>query len=459
MRSRAFCVFTFDGYGLPVAERLQQEGHDVLVGQVENQEDVLSPLEASVERESEEVRQRRLSQYDGILDKQPAHKVIEKLRRRKKPTEIFLFFDLNHLYRIADQVRDLGFPGNFPTLEDYNLEIDREAAKRFVAERYPMVRVAQNHRFKRVAQARRFLKDTDDVWVLKGLEEDARTVVPDVDDPTLAAGQVLEALESSPESYESAGFLLELRIARALELTPQKLYWHGEPLAAFLCIENKPLGAGNVGPMTDCAMDLGFPLDLDAKIVQMAFPPAIDDMARSRSGLFVWDASLLFDPRTGRATFGEFCANRVGYNSFYTELALAGSAGEYFSRVSAGRSPYYEAVAASCRLFNLHAGAGTGIEWKTGLDDAIWLRDARRSSGRIETAGYKDDLAVLTGGGKSVGEAVRRLYRAVDGFSFEGAYYRPKSDFLSRDYPDAILNRLDFGLQRGLYKIGFGIGA
>lgn len=460
-----YVVFSFDGYGLPIAYQLQQEGKDVLVAMVEDQEDVLSELEQGLPPEDECVKERRLKLYDGLLEKQPARKVIEKLERDKCPRETFAFFDLNHLFRYAERARDVGCHGNFPAAEDYRYEIDRELAKGFVDENYPKVQAGRNVRFNRASEAKKFLDGSDELWVLKGLEEDARTVVPDVDDVDLAREQILDALATHRAEYENAGFILELRIPNVMELTPEKVYYDGQPVATTLCIENKPIGAGNVGPMTDCAQDLVFSTDLDDRINKMAFPPVVDEMARQHRGLFVWDASLLIDGRTGRVYFGEYCANRPGYNCLYTQLCLAGSATRFFECLARGQSPYGEhSVAASVRVFSFHEDeggqplAGARVRHLPRVSNELWLLDVRQHRGSLVSAGYKDTLGVITGNGRSVAEAARRAYRNVDGFSFEGAYYRPEFDFTTRDYKTSIVNRLDYGLQRGYYRTSFGFG-
>jgi hypothetical protein len=460
-----YIVFTFDGYGLPIAWQLQQEGREVLVAQVHDQSDCLSELEKNIPAEHKTGKARRLSLYDGLLEKSPAGEVMQRIRKINDPENYFVFFDLNHLCRYAEQVAELGFHGNFPTTRDYVYEIDRNLAKEFVEKEYPGVVVGSKKRFNKVSAAKSFLEKSDELWVLKGLEEDARTVVPDVEDTDLARGQIIEALTNSADEYESAGFILELRIPSAIELTPQKLYYNGEPVTTLMCIENKPFGAGNIGPMTDCAQDLVFATDQDEKINIIAFPPAVDEMAKQRKGLFVWDASLLIDSRSGKMYFGEFCGNRHGYNTLYSEIALAGSPSKYFESLVAGKTPYADnAVATSVRLTNLHTDADgrplaeARIEYKPNIEKNLWLRDAKGIRKNFVSAGYKADLAVITGAGRSTAEAATKMYRNVDGFSFEGAYYRPMFDFCSREYKTSIVNRLEYGLQKGLFKIGFGLG-
>ncbi|MEZ0325033.1 MAG: hypothetical protein ACAH95_03945 [Fimbriimonas sp.] len=457
-----YAVFTFDGYGLAIANRLRAEGRDVVVGQVSDRALVCSELEQNMAEEPESEKERRLGPFDGVLPKVPAAELVEKVR--KHADNWFVFSDLNHLFRVTEGLRETGCPGIYPTEEDYLLEIDRERAKDFVAENYPSVKVGQKKGFSKAAQAKRFLKGSEEMWVLKGLAEDARTVVPDVEDLDLAHGQVLDALGQHSEEYEGAGFILELLIPNAIELTPQKIYLDGNPVATCMCIENKPLGAGNVGPMTDCAQDLVFRTEMDDPINAIAFPPAVDEMAKQRQGLFYWDASLLINPRTGGVFFGEFCANRVGYNCLYTEIALCGSASGYFEALAQGKDPYpIGSVAGSCRLFNLNrdgAGApmaGGTVDYKPRVEEGLWLKDVRKQGRRLVSAGYCDAIGVITGAGNSVGEAAKRLYKRVDEFSFEGAFYRPHFDFVSREYRSSMINRLNYGLQRSFYKIGFGL--
>jgi phosphoribosylamine-glycine ligase len=443
---------------------LLREGHDVVVAQVEEQTEVLSELEKNVRPEDPVERERRLALYDGLLEKQPASKVVEQLERGKDRDETYLYFDLNHLFRYSERLAPLGYPGNYPTAEDYRLEIDRELAKKFVDEHYPQVRVGENHRFRKAEEARAFLQGNDELWVLKGLEEDARTVVPDVEDADLARDQILDALFQAREEYESAGFLLERRIPAMLEFTPQRIYVDGEVVSTLMVLENKSLGAGNVGPLTDCAQDLTFAIDPDDRISRIAFPPIVDEMARNHRGVFYWDASLLIDGRNGKIYFGEFCANRPGYNALYNQMGLVGSASKYFEGLAKGKDPFPDnQVGVAVRVFNLHeddAGwplAGAAIDYRPRSESDLWLTDLRCARGRLTTAGTKDTLGVATGSGRSVADAARRAHRAIDELSFEGAFYRPMFDLLTREYKTSILNRMDYGLERGFYKVGFGV--
>ena len=459
-----YIIFSYGGHGLAIAHRLQQDGCDVLVGQVEHKSDTLSKIE-DVGAETPHQKKKRLQLFDGIINKCPAHELITRMKKMRNTDDHFVFFDLNNLYKFADEVKDLGFHGNFPTEDDLLLEIDRDRAKRFAEKNYPRLHVPATKGFSDTAAAITFLSSTNDLWVLKGKDDEARTIVPDDLDGQLANRQLIDALENNPGPYEKTGFTLELLIPSIVELTPEKLYYDGVPIATTVGIENKPLGSGNIGIQTGCATDLVFPTNLNDDINNIAFPAVVDEMAKRHKGLFIWDASILIDRTSGRMYFGEYCSNRPGYNSFFTELALAGSAKGFFEAVVDFKNPFdCSMVGASARMFNLHRDEETGsivtgkqIVYKDEVANNVWLWDARKDNNKITCVGTDENLAVITAAGHSIDESVEQLYHAVNAFSFEGVYYRPQFDFVSKDYASSILNRLDYGLQKNLYKIGFAV--
>ena len=458
-----YAVFTFSGDGLPVAHRLQQEGHDVVVGMVEDIADVFPDGEAP-RPEDALTRDRRLSLYDGLLQKKSARALVRELTDAKRTAETFVLFDRNHLFKFASSVSSTGFQGNFPLEEDYRFENDRDDAKRFVREHYPLLAVAEVREFSSVSDAAEFLKSTDELWVLKGRADGAATFLPDVDDAVLAGKQVIQQLESNRSAYELQGFILEPLISSVVELTPQRMYYDGEPIATTLDIENKPFGSGNVSIQTGCAQDLVFPIADGDRIGELAFPPIVQELAKRRRGLFYWDASLLIDRRSRKIHFGEFCSNRPGFNSLFSELAQCKSVHDYFSSAVRKRSPFtLGTLGCSVTLFNpatdrdhhCHPPASVPIEYKAKVAGGLWLWDVKLEKNRLVSAGDDDNLGVITGSGTSIESAVNQMYRNVDDFSFVGVYYRPKFDYLSMDYPTSIVNRLNYGLERGLYQIPF----
>ncbi len=459
-----YIIFTFDGSGIPVAQHLHLEGQDVVLAQVEHMRSLAAEGEDEY-IENRKDKEMRLEGFDGLVKKKPAEEILKEMKTYKNPQDYFVFFDTNGLYALAEQIKDLGFHGNFPTREDYLFEVDRDKAKEFVKKHYSKLNIARKKEFTSISDAKKFLANTDEVWVLKGNSDSTNAFVPDVDDPVLAAHQVIETLDKDSDSYQSEGFILELLIPSVMEITPEKIYYDGEPVAVTVDIENKPIGSGNISIQTGCAADLVFPIPDSDRINQIAFPPIIDEIAKKHKGLFYWDASILINKRDGKMYFGEFCPNRPAYNASFTEFAQCGSVHEFFEKVSQKKNPFtLGTVATSIRIFNFHRDndtqqilGGLTVDFAPEVEKDIWLWDVKKKGKKLVNIGYGDVIAVITGSGTSVEEAVNRMYRNLEKFSFLGAYYRPKADYLSLGYSTSILNRLNYGMERGLYQIPFNV--
>jgi len=460
-----FVFITYSGLSLPIAYKLQQEGNEVIVGQIESIKDYVMEEESKKATEKEFNRERRLRLFRNMLKMQAAERVVDSLKTVNNLQDYFIFFEENNLYRWADKIRDLNVHGNFPTKEDYLFEIDRDHAKEFVRKNYSKLYIPEVKEFTKAIEAVNFLKETNEIWVLKGKHDHAKTYVPTMNDAGLAKGQIIEMLNNFPQEYERLGFILELFIPSIIELTPEKMYYDGVPLLTTMNFENKSFGSGNISIQTGCAEDLIFPTDMEDKINKICFPPIIDEMARQHKGLFIWDASILINKRDGKMYFGEFCSNRPGYNSFFTELAQVGSVSNFFEKIIRKQSPFtMGTVGTSVRLFNLnrdeneHVAANITIDYSPEIEKDLWLWDVRKNQrGKLVTVGSDWNLAIITGAGKSIDEAVAKMYKNVEGLAFVGAYYRSKDDYLSLDYSTSIINRLNYGLERGLYRLPFNV--
>src|SRR5262245_37771809 len=125
-------IFTYSGDGLPIADKLQQEGCEVVVGMVHDKATIHSAKECEQRPETAEAKRRRLALFDGLIEKRPADVLIEEMRSYEHPEEYFVFFDRNHLFRFSDQIADMPFHGNFPAEADYLFERDRDQAKQLL---------------------------------------------------------------------------------------------------------------------------------------------------------------------------------------------------------------------------------------------------------------------------------------------------------------------------------------
>lgn len=448
-----YVIFTYSGEGLPIAEKLKAEGQDVTVAMIQKQADTLldEDKKDAIPEDPEETKT-RLALYDGIFKKYPAETVVRNLKKVKNKGDYFLFFDFNHAFKYAEELAGMGFNGNFPTAWDRKMEADRDAAKEIVAEHYPEVQVARKEHFETVEDLMKVIDDLfeTDVWVLKPMSDNARTKVPDSPDPQIAKQEIMDALEADPEGYESEGFELELMIPDVVEITPEKVYYNGKALYATIDIEAKRLGTSD-GPMTGCAADLVFPIDMQSRIARIAFPKYVDELAKQHEGLFIWDISLLIDRRTGKIYMGEFCPNRPGYNAFYTELALLPYVTQWFEDVVAGKNPMNGAqkFGASVRLFQVkEKGKKEGIGLT--IDDlkapSLWIIDGRvGDDGSPETVGYIWDVGVATGAGPDPTTAAYEAYRNAEGLLFEGKTLgRSRGDYLGDDSKDSLQMRYSY---------------
>lgn len=447
-----FC--SFDGIGYGVAYRLLQEGHSVTVAQIQDNKE----LGNGDKPEDPEMKRRRLSCYSGILKKLPMPQMLIQMRAEKNKDDCFVIFDFNNLWKYAEMVQKMGFKnGFFPTKADYEMESDREAAKEIVKKHYPGLTIGDVKEFKKAQDGIQFLQEAQDetMWVLKGNDDCAQTVCPDTKIPTLAKEELTTQLEKDGPNYEKGGYILEEKIMEPFEMTPEAQWYNGKLIAITVDIENKPMGAGNIGKQCGCAQNIVFEIDPESKIAEAAFPPYIHEQAAKRKGLFVFDAGLLL--KDGKLYFTEFCSQRWGWDSFYTQLSMCESVGSYFEALVAGQNPYKYKFGAATRGFNIDIGSDKmtvkdrKMSWLDETDKDTWLYDMKMKDGCAINAGCAFDLVVFTGGSNTFEGAVNKAYKAAEGFSFSNMIYRPKFDFNSTEYQTSIPNRYEEGRVEGLY--------
>lgn len=464
MTTMKYYVFTFSLEGAPIAMRLEKEGNDVTLCVIHDQKETLTSLEAETPLEVPFQQSRRLRAFDGLVKRKiSAEDAMAELLSMPptKRQDVFVFFDSNTAFRFAQRLRGQGFKGNAPTEEDRLFEVDRKRAKDFVKMHYPGVSVGETVEFKSAEEAKEFVKATEECWVVKSNSDAIATFVPAGDDVETCREEVLTHLEAMASDLESAGFLLEPKIMQPVEVTPQAVFYNGKLLYTSIDLEVKRLGDEDLGAMTACAADLVLPMSEHAKLAEIAFPEKIWDLASAHDGLFFWDISLIFDRVTGKAYMGEFCPNRPGYNSFYTELTLAPSATQWFQDVVAGKNPmlHGKMAGASVRIFNIPSFEGTSAavpEDKTLLFgrnalSGIWLLDGVREGELIKSNGYSWNQAVMTGAGADPGIAARQAFGRLEDFALEGGMHRTMLDFLTTGYPTSILSRLKWLAEAGYF--------
>lgn len=453
-----FAFFTFSGNSLPIAKRLQDEGNDVIVGQVARAEK-LNVEGWQSKKETTEERRRRLSLYDNMIEKLDADELVKKLRfdSDKNKSEIFVVVDHNNLCMYGEKLDAMGCVGLIPTFEDYEREKNRLKAKKFVEKYYDALELPEAKELKRVEEGIELVEDGRDLWVLKSNGNLGSTIVPKTTDVQLNHMEIVGALKADKKDYEKSGFLLEQKIKDHVEFTPQLAFWNGVPIYSQIEIECKPMGAGDTGPDGGGAINLIVRTSLDDDVNSMFFPPIVHDMAKKRRGLFLFDAGVLFDTKTTRFYFTEFAGNRWSWGGVFSELAMATeknrNASEYFARVSSGKNPLHYNFGATVSLYNIGCDKkfpclesdNLPVFWRRAADEYIWIYQLRKNDEDcIVNVGCGDPLlGYASGCGDSLSQCVESTYKVIDNFSFREVLYRPKSDFLSREYATAILNRFE----------------
>lgn len=422
--------------GMPIAYHLDCEGKKVFLGQVQDKE------ELKIEGDEEEAKEKeqRLSQYDGVVKKYPAKKLVQALKSIKNKEDYFIFCDQNSLFHYAELLLKAGFTkGIFPTKEDYEFEKGREGAMKFVEEHYPDVKIIPHQKYDTVEEARKAVEESEVPLVIQSEGDSVPTIVGD-DDVEQSKSLILSALDKHEKDYSGSKIILKEKLIRPIEITPQIVFWNGEPVFTDVDIETKNIGDGeNNGNQVGCGTNLIVRTDLDDPINEIAFPKKVYEMAKEHTGIFVWDISLYLTE--DGIFFGEFCSNRFGYDALMTEMCMSHGPSEYFEKIMAKQNPLsHFKYGTAVRVFNLNRSDEQEVQftnWKP-----VWLYEIRKEEDRFLSVGNCWDLGVVTGRGNSVIESVENCYNNLKGLTFKEKYTRTKEDFLA-DYPTSIMHRFN----------------
>jgi phosphoribosylamine-glycine ligase len=458
---KTYIFITFDGASMPIAKQLKDEGNKVIVGQIQETKDLKTTGWLS-EEEDPKVKKQRLSVYDGLLEKNDADSLLNWMKGVKDKNNYFVIVDHNNLAAYGEKINAMGFTGLIPLMEDFDREKDRKSSQDFVKKNYPDLLIPTSQSFKKVDDALKFLEDTEKFWVLKSLGNFGETVIPDTGDLELDTKDITSALENDRDGYEKGGFLLEERIISPIEFTPEIVFWNGKPIYSNVEIECKPIGAGDLGADGGGAINLMVKTDLTDYINEIAFPPIIFEMAKQRKGLFIFDCGILYDPKTKKYYFTEFAGNRWSWGGVFTELSMCREKGKvatnYFSKIIKGENPYTFNFGATVTMYYFSCDGldkgNTIINFSEEEKSKIYLSRVKKKGGKIVTNPFKESIyGYVSGYGDTMEEAVDEVYETIEyKILFKDMLFRPKFDFLSKDYHSSISNRYKFMISKRLIE-------
>ena len=447
-----FIFISFTGCGFPIAKMLSKEGNKIGVAQI----DLASDLQIDGwqgQKEKPEKKKRRLSLYDGLLKKTSFVKLLKAMKNESNKQNYFVVLDHNSLCRFGEVLSKWGYTGLLPLKEDYQMEKDRKFAQEFVSKNYKTLKILESKEFKKVEDGIKYVQESQTLLVLKSMGNLGETIIPSVEDIDLNKQEIVGALNNDKANYEKGGFLLEQKIIDPIEFTPQIAFWDGKPVYSEVELECKPIGAGDKGRDGGGAINLVVQTSLGCDLNKMAFPPVVYDLAKNRKGLFLFDAGILYDQKTKNYYFTEFAGNRWSWGGVFSELSMSATASNYFEKVSQGKNPYTYKFGATLSLYNIkedpdfpkmHA-QGIPLFWGKEYDSKFVPYQVKQDGNVIVNVDAEDILlGYVSCHGNTIGEAVKDVYEAVEHFSFKEVLYRPKEDFLSVDYPSAVLNRYKF---------------
>lgn len=420
--------------GMPVAYHLQEEGKESIVGQVQSYDE----LKIDKEKEHDEDKRDRLAQFEGMIKKYPADKLVKALKKVKNKDEYFIYCDQNQLWFYAEQLLKAGFKnGIFPTKADFDFEKGRDEAMKFVEEHYSDVQIIPHEKYKTVEEARKAVEEAEVPLVIQSEGDYVSTICPG-DDIEQNHTEILAALDRHEKEYSKGEIILKEKLVKPVEITPQIVFWNGEPVFTDIDIETKNIGDGeNNGNQVGCGSNLIIRTELEDEINKIAFPPKVYEMAKEHTGIFVWDISLYLTE--SGIYFGEFCSNRFGYDAIFTEMTMSHGPSSYFEHIMAGENPLDFKYGTGIRVFNLNRSKD--VEVNVGSWKPTWLFEVTKKDDKVVSLGDAWDLAVITGRGDTVEEAIDNVYDNYNTLSFKEKYVRTKADFLA-DYPTSIMRRL-----------------
>lgn len=430
---KTWITLTLDATGMAVAQHLHEEGHESIIGQVQDKKELHKE-----EEEDPKDKKKRLKIFDGMMKKYPAADLVKALKKVKNKDEYFIYCDRNDLWPYAEELLKAGFTkGIFPLKQDFDLEKEREEAMNFVEEHYMDIQIIPHQKVGTVEEARELVRESECPLVIQSEGDFVNTIVGP-DDVEQSKQTILAALDKHEKEYSQGEIILKEKLVQPVEITPQIVFWNGEPVFTDIDIETKNIGdAENNGNQVGCGTNLIIRTELLDEINRIAFPPKVYEMAKEHVGLFVFDISIYITDNG--LYFGEFCSNRFGYDALQTEMTMAHGSSKYFEAVMQGKNPIADfKYGAAVRAFNLKEKEDEEIKYENWKP--VWMYDAYRKDDKILTVGECWDLAVVTGRGQTIDEAVKNAYDNYDGLTFKEKYCRTKEDFLG-DYPTSIIRR------------------
>lgn len=308
-RLKNLVIVSYSFEGLGVGLKALTEGLNCFIIRLE-------PTDAKVGLQKEIKEEKRMLLGGGLIDVVDKNEGLKRLQSLN-PEETFIFYDFNWGHEFGEEIRKLGFRGLIPSAQDREFEKDRDKAKKFVKANYKNLLIPEEYEFNSVKEAIDFLssdKGKESIWVFKSHGDFANTFVPPFDDVDLSREILIEYLVDNQKNIEKSHFILERKIRKAIEFTPQAWFdFEGNPLGASIDVELKHIGNYNTSYLSGCSADFFLYLPINSLAFEWFLQPIMEYVQeRKQQGrpVLIWDASVLYEPESGNYYFGEFCFDK-----------------------------------------------------------------------------------------------------------------------------------------------------
>jgi len=444
--------------GLPLVMKLSEEGYDAIL--VLMDEEAAFPDKPPPGKSFFEPLRRKLYPLvgEGLVRKVPAD-----LYEPTKDT--IIIFDFNYGFNYAE-ILMRKCPGIYSFEWAYELEHNRAKSAEFVKKYYPDLYTPEEVDFppNSLKDIYRFIVDSEDFWVIKPDSDAVHTFVPDVYERKAYLSAVEHYLLSDKDILNKTRIQLQRKIV-GYECVVETWYRQGIPIMSNVDLELKNLFAGDLRPQVGCAADLVFTIPLDSYLRKIANAP-FDAIARKLYFTGVMDADIIFEAKSGKPYFLEFCPGRFGYNAIFTLLdRYRGYVGDFFRWAIIGRPhpPVDRTLyGASVRIFDYNHYYYLGEERPRRLSIPehcnTWLWDVMKKDGLLYVVGSNMNILVITSSASTPDQALKAVKLYAREVSFDTPMWRYDID--SEEGNWSILNRLRYIRGLGARKrIGFTIGA
>ena len=298
--------------------------------------------------------------------------------------------------------------------------------------------------YKSVQDAEKVIQETDKVWVIKpNLDnyqgKELRCYVPVSEDIDMFKQEALSFLAVEKAGLEKEGFIIQEKIFHPVEVVPEGWFYKGKLLWADCDLEYKRLGSGDVGPQRGCCNNLIYLLKDDSELVKIGLKDYFPT-AEKRNFTNTMDAGILFDQKTKKPYFTEFCSGRKGWASTPTVFSMLPSVSYFFECLKDGVRPKFEyEYGYAIVIYNLSNEKDLSIQ--IDCSDNVWLMDVYydEKMEQIMTTGFDDTVAYITGQGHTAEEAIQNAIDNIPNLALKDMYYR--NDFLNKDEWFQILYR------------------